>query len=111
MSDLKPGAGFPDIWLRSFFGFDPMRDGYIGWTKEAGRDNMIRQARPGDVVLMSGADTPETATEQRRQALGFLQIDLDPIMDVDKSSPEGLRRCSSRQTISSTLSGARYGKP
>jgi len=92
LSVLEPGAGVPDIWLRSFFGFDPTRDGYIGWTKEAGRDNMIRQARPGDLVLIYGADTPETATEQRRQALGFLQIDLDPIMDVDKSSAEGLRR-------------------
>jgi hypothetical protein len=43
---LEPGAGAPDIWLRSLFGFDPTRDGYIGWTKEAGRDNMIRQAHP-----------------------------------------------------------------
>jgi hypothetical protein len=53
---------------------------------------MIRQARPGDLMLIYGADTRETAAEQRRQALGFLQIDLDPIMDRDKSSADGLRR-------------------
>lgn len=52
---------------------------------------MIRQAAPGDLVLIYGADGPETAAAQRRQALGLLQIDLDPIRDVDKSSPEAIQ--------------------
>jgi hypothetical protein len=39
MSDLpnKPRR----IWLRSFYGFGPEEDGYIGWTEEGPRDRMI----------------------------------------------------------------------
>src|SRR5262249_33687533 len=39
-----------------------------------------------------GADAAETAMEDRRQALGFLEVDLLPIGDSERSSPEGLKR-------------------
>ena len=31
-------ASVPAIWLRSFFGFSPEEDGYIGWSQEVRRD-------------------------------------------------------------------------
>jgi len=92
MANIFQDVGSPNIWLRSFFGFDPTQDGYIGWTLEAGRDHIIQKAKSGDLMLVYGADTAETLREQRRQALGLLMVDLDPIKDTDKSSPEGLQR-------------------
>ncbi|UWQ22377.1 GIY-YIG nuclease family protein [Jannaschia sp. W003] len=82
----------PTIWLRSFFGFDPAEDGYCGWTKEAARQNMLGKASPGDLFLIYGTDTTDTRPDQRRQALGLLQVDPIAIMDRDKCSPQALHR-------------------
>src|SRR5690606_22150972 len=48
--------------------------------------------QPGDLVLIYGADAPETALKDRRQALGFLEIEPTPIADRDRLSAEGLKR-------------------
>jgi hypothetical protein len=82
----------PRIWLKAFWGFDPGNEGYLGFTRPGDRNHFIDEARPGDLVLIYGADAPETDTEDRRQALGFLEIDPLPITDSERSSPEGLRR-------------------
>lgn len=85
-------APLPTIWLRSFYGFSPEDDGFIGWTEEANRDRMLRQLATGDLFLVYGADSGDTPSHQRRQALGLLAVDLEPIMDVDKQSEAGRRR-------------------
>jgi hypothetical protein len=82
----------PDIWLRAFWGFAPWEDGYVGWTRETDRDRILREATQGDLALIYGAVSAETEDDDRRQVLGLLQLDLQPIRDVDKSSPIGLRR-------------------
>jgi hypothetical protein len=80
------------VWLRAFWGFAPEQDGYLGFTLEGNRDRLIREYRSGDLVLIYGADTEETAKEQRKQVLGFLEIEAIPILDKDRASPEGYRR-------------------
>lgn len=82
----------PRIWLRSFFGFSPERDGYIGWSREAGRDHMLEKLTPDDVILIYGAGSGNTANDQKLRVLGFLQADPVRIRDIDKASPEGLQR-------------------
>ncbi len=82
----------PGIWLRAFYGFDPSTDGYIGWTKETERNWFAENATAGDLFLIYGAESPETDSLNRRQLLGFLQIDLETIRDVDKCSDEGRQR-------------------
>lgn len=56
MSPPPDAERIPDIWLRAFYGFDPTTDGYIGWTKEGDRDFMLREATPGDLCLIYGAE-------------------------------------------------------
>ena len=80
------------IWLRSFYGFSPEDDGYIGWTEPGPRDRMLGMAEAGDLFMIYGATTKQTAIAQRNRVLGFLEIGATPIRDVDKASDEGMRR-------------------
>ncbi len=81
----------PTIWLRSFFGFSPEEDGYIGWTREANRTNMLSKASPDDLMMIYGAGSASTSSSDILRILGFLQIDTKPIRDVDKASEKGMQ--------------------
>jgi len=81
----------PRVWLKAFWGFDPGNEGYLGFTRPGDRDRFLNEARLGDLVLIYGADAAETAAENRRQALGFLELELKPIADRERLSTEGLR--------------------
>jgi len=85
-------SDLPDIWLRSFFGFSPEEDGYIGWTNETNRKHMIDKIAAGDLMMIYGAGSGSTASSDILRVLGFLQIDPDPIRDIDKASAVGLAR-------------------
>lgn len=80
------------IWLRSFYGFTPEEDGYIGWTEEGPRDRMLSLVEDGDLFLIYGAASAETARVQRSRVMGFLQVDKEAIRDTDKSSAIGMKR-------------------
>jgi len=80
------------IWLRSFYGFGPEEDGYIGWTEPGPRDRMLGKVEDGDLFMIYGATSAETSKAQRNRVLGFLQIEPKPIRDVDKASPVGIKR-------------------
>lgn len=79
------------VWLKAFWGFDPANEGYLGFTKLGDRTHFITEAQTGDLVLIYGADAAETATEDRRQALGFLEVELVPISDRERMSAVGLQ--------------------
>jgi hypothetical protein len=66
MSDLpqKPRR----IWLRSFYGFSPEDDGYIGWTEEGPRDRMLGLIEDGDLFVIYGASSAETEKSHRTPA-------------------------------------------
>lgn len=80
------------IWLRSFYGFGPEDDGYIGWTEEGPRDRMLGQIEDGDLFMIYGAASAETIKAQRNRILGFLQVKARAIRDADKASPAGMQR-------------------
>ena len=82
----------PRVWLRAEWGFDPEEGGYLGFTREGNRQRFIREFRAGDLVLIYGADQKETRRDQRRQLLGFLEVEPIQIADVDKSSKVDQRR-------------------
>ena len=51
-------SGLPDkrsMWMRAFYGFGPEHDGYVGWTKPAGRDRILREISDGDLILIYGS--------------------------------------------------------
>lgn len=80
----------PAIFLRSFFGFSPEDEGYIGWTRPEHRAHIMEKVKDGDLFLIYGAGVGDTPKAQRRQVLGVLQIDVIPIRDVDKASKEAM---------------------
>lgn len=80
------------IRLRSFYGFSPEEDGYLGWTDEASRDRMMALVEDGDLFMIYGAATAETSKNERHRVLGFLQVEARPVRDVDKASLLGLKR-------------------
>lgn len=80
------------IWLRSFDGFGPEEDGYIGWTEEGPRDRMLGLIEDGDLFMIYGASSAETAKSDRNRVLGFLQIEARKIRDIEKSSAAGMQR-------------------
>lgn len=80
------------VWIKAFWGFSPHEDGYLGFTKEGDRRKFLGKAKAGDLVLIYGADAPETQVADRRQALGFLEIDPVPIADKVKMSSVGAER-------------------
>jgi predicted GIY-YIG superfamily endonuclease len=89
MSDLPKGT---QIWLRSFYGFSPEEDGYVGWTQESARNRKLEQLNDGDLLMIYGASSAETEAALRSYVLGFVQIDATPIRDVDKASDLGMAR-------------------
>jgi len=80
------------VWLKAFWGFDPGGDGYLGFTKPGARARLVKEWQPGDLVLIYGAAAAETARRDRRQALGFLEIEPVEVTDVERMSPLGLQR-------------------
>ncbi|MFZ7090785.1 GIY-YIG nuclease family protein [Primorskyibacter sp. 2E233] len=88
-------TGLPDgkrIRIRSFYGFSPEEDGYVGWTKETDRDAYLRKLSDGDLIMIYGASTSETDRAERSYVLGFLQVEAKAIRDADKASDFGMQR-------------------
>ena len=77
-----------NIWLRAFYGFDPANWGYLGFAHEKWRDDMLARMDDNDLVLIYGAVDDLTDRDLQAQALGFLEIRLEPCMDVDRISPD-----------------------
>lgn len=80
------------VWLRSFYGFGPEDDGYIGWSEEGPRDRMLGLVEDGDLFMIYGAVSAETEKSQRNRVVGFLQVEARAIRDIDKASSAGMQR-------------------
>ena len=69
------------VWVRAFYGFNPEEAGYIGFTHEAQREDMLTKMNDGDFVLIYGAVDSLTDTDLQRQALGHRLIMSQPDPD------------------------------
>jgi len=78
--------------IRSFYGFSPEEDGYVGWSKATDRDAYLRKLSDGDLIMIYGASTAETDKAERSYVLGFLEIETRAIRDEDKASDFGMER-------------------
>ncbi|MDF1857268.1 GIY-YIG nuclease family protein [Pseudooceanicola sp.] len=84
--------GLPEgkrIRIRSFYGFGPEDDGYVGWSQEQARDTYLRKLSDGDLLMIYGASTADTEKTLRSYVLGFVEIEAKPIRDTDKASAFG----------------------
>ena len=78
------------IWLRAFYGFDPESAGYLGFTREVQREEMISKMKDGDIVLIYGAVDSLTQPNLRSQALGFLEVTQERCLDKTRQSEESI---------------------
>ena len=74
------------VWLRAFYGFNPEEAGYLGFTRESQRQDMLGKMRDGDLVLIYGAVEGLTQPDLRSQALGFMEIKLEKCRDTDRQN-------------------------
>ena len=79
------------VWIKSFWGFGTENESYLGFTREADRERFLRLYQEGDLVMIYGAVSNETAEEDRRQILGFLDVEPRRVSDRDRSSPEAFQ--------------------
>lgn len=85
-------SGLPEgkrIRIRSFYGFSPEEDGYVGWSQEMHRNAYLRKLNNGDLLMIYGASTTETEKALRSYVLGFVEVEAKPIRDTDKASSLG----------------------
>ena len=90
MADLLPEDR--QIWLRAFYGFNPEEDGYLGFTYETQREDMLGKMQDGDLVPIYGAINSQTQTDLKSQALGFLEVRLRKCADIDRQSRASKQR-------------------
>ncbi|MBG6166911.1 hypothetical protein IWQ54_006613 [Labrenzia sp. EL_195] len=79
------------VWVRAFYGFDPEEGGYIGFTHEAQREDMIGKLKDGDLVLIYGAVDSLTQQDLQRQALGFMEVKLERCRDVERQNASSMQ--------------------
>ena len=71
LEDMLPHGR--DVWLTSFWGFDPSHWGYIGFADEWRRKNFIQHSKPG--VLVAIYVTKSTGPfEMRGKVVGILEL-------------------------------------
>lgn len=63
----------PNVWLTSFYGFNPAQWGYLGFSTKGQRDHFIKNTQPGTMVVIYGhkSKAPEG---QRGQVIGIQQV-------------------------------------
>ena len=61
----------PNVWLTSFYGFDPGSWGYLGFSTPAQRNGFINRSKPGVLVVVYG--TGSAPTDELGRVIGVLQ--------------------------------------
>ncbi|MFG6563581.1 hypothetical protein ACGYLI_05110 [Sulfitobacter sp. 1A13421] len=84
MGDLLPEDR--QVWVRAFYGFNPEEAGYIGFTHKSQREDMLTKMNGGDLVLIYGAVDSLTDADLQRQALGFMEVELERCNDVGRQN-------------------------
>lgn len=64
----------PQVFGTRFWGFDPTTNPFAGFTHEGSRSNLIKKARPGDLIAVVGTTSEPTAEEDRGKLLGLIEF-------------------------------------
>jgi len=65
------GRDPPNVWLTSFYGFDPGNWGYLGFSTSGQRNGFINRSDPGVLVVVYG--TGRAAPDELGRVIGVLQ--------------------------------------
>lgn len=80
------------VWLTGTFGFTPSEWGYFSFTDEGCRDRVLKQTRPGFLVVVYGSSNQHVDPVERKKILGILQCSHEAGIASDYLSPEGFAR-------------------
>lgn len=61
----------PNVWLTSFYGFDPASWGYLGFSTSAQRSGFIKRSKPGVLVVIYGVGSAPPG--EHGHVIGILQ--------------------------------------
>lgn len=63
----------PNVWMTTFYGFDPAKWGFLGFANTAQRNTFVRETQPGALVVIYGHKS-KAAKEQQGQVIGVQQV-------------------------------------
>lgn len=61
----------PNVWLTSFYGFDPASWGFLGFSTDKQRKSFINRSKPGALVIIYG--TGSASSDELGKVIGILQ--------------------------------------
>ncbi|WP_353189076.1 hypothetical protein [Pseudomonas sp.] len=74
------------LWVTAFWGFRPQDAAFVGFSREGDRDRFFDLCKDGDLVLIYGTTDAEVQPEDRKRALGFLEIKKEKLRDAERMS-------------------------
>lgn len=66
-------ANKPNVWLTSFYGFDPSKWGFLGFTNKGERKHFLEHTKEGALVVIYGHKSL-SPKEQQGKVIGILQM-------------------------------------
>lgn len=63
----------PNVWLTSFYGFNPAQWGYLGFSTKGQRDHFLKNTQPGVLVVIYGHKSKAPGAQQG-QVIGIQQV-------------------------------------
>jgi len=79
------------VFAKRFWGFDPASWPIIAFGREANRDALIRESRPGDLIVFIGTQNHPTLPEDRGRLLGLAEIGRIAVDSLDVLDPAAIR--------------------
>ena len=62
----------PNVWLKSFYGFDPDEWGFIGFTNKSMRQSFLNRSAPGALIVCCATGSAEP--DMRGKVVGIMQV-------------------------------------
>lgn len=83
----------PDVqvFAKWFWGFNPKLWPIVAFSQEGSRNTLLRESRPGDLVLFIGTQTKETPPDDRGRLLGLAEFGRNEIESVEVLDVKALR--------------------
>jgi len=63
----------PNVWMTTFYGFDPAKWGFLGFANTGQRNTFVRETQPGALVVIYGHKS-KAVPEQQGQVIGVQQV-------------------------------------
>jgi hypothetical protein len=79
------------VFVTGMWGYNPAREGYVGFTNQSTRDRLIALYQPGDLMLIVGQRGEYSDERDVGRLLGIVDLAPEPILEPERMSPEAYR--------------------